>query len=118
MATATKEKLSGSTDGAPIKVVQTATAGTTIHTATNSTTNVWDEIWLWCNNTQSTAVLLTIEFGGTTSPDNLIEITIPGEVGAVLVIPGWVLQNSKVVRAFAGSANVLLITGYVNRITN
>ena len=33
MATFTKLKLSGSTDGKAIKVVQTATAGTTIHTA-------------------------------------------------------------------------------------
>lgn len=118
MATATKEKLSGSTDGKQIKVAATATAGTLIHTATSSTTTVWDEIWLWANNTQSAAVVLTIEWGGTTSPDNLIELTIPGETGAMLVIPGWILQNSLVVRAFAGTGNVVMISGYVNRITN
>jgi hypothetical protein len=33
MATFSKRILSGSTDGKAIKVVQTATAGTTIHTA-------------------------------------------------------------------------------------
>lgn len=98
-----------------VKVVATATAGTTIHTAGSGTTNI-DEVWLWAVNSDSTARKLTIEFGGTTSPDDTIEVTIPGESGLVLVSPGLVIQNSLVVKAFAATANVVMLTGYVNRI--
>jgi hypothetical protein len=114
MATFTKELLSGSTDGKQIKVVQTATAGTTIHTA-HATAK--DEIWLWAVNSSAADVKLTIEWGEATAPDGNIEVTIPAESGYVLVIPGLLLTNSLVVKAFAASANVILINGYVNRIT-
>jgi hypothetical protein len=114
MATYSKVQLSGGTTGKNIKVAATSTPGTTIHTA--HATSV-DEIWLWCANTDTVDRKLTIEFGGTTSPDDTVEITIPAEDGAYLVIPGWTLTNSLVVKAFAASANVLVINGYVNRIT-
>lgn len=114
MATYSRVKLSGSTDGRLIKVVQTATAGTTIHTA-HATAQ--DEVHLWAVNSDASAVKLTIEFGGTTSPDDLIEITIPPESGLIEVVPGLTLTNSLLVRAFAGSANVIMIGGHINRIT-
>lgn len=114
MATFSKVKLSGGTDGRNVKVAATATAGTTIHTAHAS---ALDEVWLWAVNSDSTDRKLTIEFGGTTSPDDLIEMTIPAEGGLVLVVPGLLVTNSVVVRAFAATANVVLVNGYVNRIT-
>lgn len=119
MATFAKYKLSGSTDGKMIKVVATATTGTTIHTATSSTTNPdgFDEVWLWAVNSDTTPRKLTIEWGGTTSPDCLIEVTIPAESGLVQIVPGLILQNSLVVTAFAASANVVMIGGYVIRST-
>ncbi len=98
-----------------IKVVATATAGTTIHAAGSGTTDL-DEVWLWAVNSDSVTQKLTIEFGGTTSPDDTIEVTIPGESGLVLITPGLVIQNSLVVKAFAATANVVMLTGYVNRI--
>lgn len=98
-----------------IKVVATATAGTTIHTAGSGTTNL-DEIWLWCVNSDAVTRMLTIELGGTTSPDDTIEMGIPSESGLYLVVPGLVLNNSCAVKAFSNTANVLLIAGYVNRI--
>ena len=116
MATYTKVLLSGSTNGKGIKVVQTATAGTTIHTAINNTTDL-DEVWLWCVNSSAAAVKLTIEWGEATAPDGNIEGTVPAESGLYLVVPGLTLQNSLVVKAFAGTANVLVIHGFVNRIT-
>jgi hypothetical protein len=120
MATFTKLHLSGSTGGRPIKVAQTATAGTTIHTTGTSLSNL-DEIWLYANNTDTTDRKLTIEYGGVSSPDDLIEITIPAEAGLVLVIPGLLLSgdgsSARLVRAFAATANVINITGYVNRIS-
>lgn len=114
MATYSKVKLSGGTDGRNVKVAATATAGTTIHTAHATSL---DEIWLWAINTDTTDRKVTIEFGGTTSPDDLIEMTIPAEDGPYLIVPGLLLSNSVVVRAFAATANVVVINGYVNRIT-
>ena len=118
MTAVLKTKLSGSTDGLPIKVAATATTGTTIHTSTSSTTDGdYDEIWIWAFNSSSSAVLLTIEFGGTSDPDQIIEITIPSQEGLFPIIPGLILQNSKAVTAFAGTANVITLSGFVNRIS-
>ena len=119
MATILKRKLSGSTDGKPIKVVATATAGTTIHTSVAGTTaGTFDEIWLWAYNGHTAAVVLTIEFGGATVPDQNIVVTIPFKQGLYLVVPGFILQNGMVVAAFAGTANVITLNGYVNTITD
>ena len=113
MTTYTKTLLSGSTNGRQIKVAATATPGTTIHTAHAT---AYDEVWLWAVNSDTTARKLTIEYGGTTAPDDLIEVTVPAEGGLMLVVPGWVLTNSLVVKAFCASANVVTIGGFVNRI--
>ena len=117
MATFTKTLLSGSTNGKAIKVVATATAGTTIHTAVSGTASL-DEIWLYAHNSSAATVKLTLEWGEATAPDGNIEINIGAEgTGLVLVAPGILLQNSLVVKAFAGTANVVTLTGYVNRIS-
>ena len=115
MATFSKIPLSGSTNGRGILVAATATPGTLIHTAVSGTSS-FDEVWLYCQNTSTSSVALDIEFGGTATADN-IEITIPGESGLVLVIPGLFLNNALVVRAWAGTTNVLAIHGYVNRVS-
>lgn len=108
-----KENLSGSTDGRPIKVAATATPGTLIHTADAA---AQDEIVIYAANTDAVDRKLTIEFGGTTSPDDLVEVTIPAE-SFELVIPGIPLTNSLAVRAFAAAADVINVLGFVNRIT-
>ena len=114
-----KRKLSGSTDGKAIKVVQTATAGDTIHTAVAGTTaGTFDEIWIWAYNGHTADVVLTIEFGGATVPDQNIVMTIPAKAGLLLVVPGLILQNGMVVKAFAGTANVITLSGFVNSITD
>ena len=116
MATFTKTLLSGSTNGKAIKVAATSTAGTTIHTAVSGTSSL-DEVWLYAHNSSSATVKLTLEWGEATAPDGNIEINIGAEgTGLVLVSPGLLLQNSLVIKAFAGTANVVTLTGYVNRI--
>ena len=121
MATFTKLALqpAGSTGtGLGIKVAATATAGTAIHTASSTATTI-DEIWLYAVNTSTSSVKLTIEWGEATAPDGNIELTVLPEAGLVTVIPGLVLQGNataKVVRAFAASANVVVVHGFVNRI--
>jgi hypothetical protein len=119
MATFTKTLLSGSTRGRGIKVAATATPGTTIHTTGTSATTI-DEVWLYAYNGHSSDVLTTIEFGGTSSPDDTIKVTIPAQSGLVLVAPGLILTGDGaaglVVKAFAATTNVVTIHGYVNRI--
>lgn len=113
MATITKVKLSASTNGRGIKVAATATAGTAVHTAHAT---ALDEVTLYATNTDSVDRVLTIEWGGVTSPDDLIKMTIPaGET--VLVVPGLIVTGSVAVAAFAAAANVINVFGYVNRIS-
>ena len=109
-----KQILSGSTNGRPIAVAATSTPGTTIHTAVSGTDDI-DEVWLYALNTSTSAVKLTIEFGGTGTSDK-IEVTLaPGRPTAI--VNGIPLQNSLVVRAFAGTTNVINVYGFVNRIS-
>ena len=118
MATFTKHHLGGSTDGKGIKVVQTATAGTTIHTGPANTAH-FHEVWLYAVNTSASAVKLTIEWGEATAPDGNIEQTINAESGLYLIVPGLVLQGNATpltIKAFAATANVIIIHGYVNEI--
>jgi hypothetical protein len=120
MATFTKTILSGSTDGKAILIAATSSAGTLVHTG-SSTATVLDEVWLYAQNTSTSNVKLTVEWGGVTAPNDLIEVTIPAESGLVLVAPGLLIKGNAsaalVVRAFAGTTNVLTVHGYVNRIS-
>ena len=107
-------------DGLGITVVATATAGTAIHTASSTATTI-DEIWLYANNTHSSAVVLTIEFGGVSVTKDIIQTSIAATPsGLVLVCAGLIVQGNssqKVIRAFAGTASKIELFGFVNRIT-
>ena len=120
MATFSKQLLSGSTGGRLIEVAATSTPGTTIH-ATGTSATIIDEVWLYAVNSDSTDRKLTIEFGGTTSPDDLIEFTVEAESGLFVLVPGLILTGdgaaARTITAFCASANVVSIGGYVNRIT-
>ncbi len=119
MATFAKTILSGSTDGKGIKVVATATLGTTIHTGSSTAADL-HEIYIYAQNSSASPVKLTIEWGGAGAPDDLIEITLSGEAGLQLIAPGLLIKGNAtplVVTAFAGSANVIILHGFVNTIT-
>jgi hypothetical protein len=119
MATYSKVLLSGSTQGQPITVAATATPGTTIH-ATGTTSTTIDEVWLYATNTSTSPVLLTIQFGGTGAVQHSKIITIPPQSGDILVIAGLPLTGTGAaannILAFAATASVLTIAGYINRI--
>jgi len=115
MATITKQKLSGGTNGRNVLVAATATPGTLVHTATAVALEL-DEVWLWADNSSATDVKLTIEFGGTTAPNDHVEYTVPAEDGLYMIIPGLLLDGGVIARAFAGTGSVLVVNGYVNRI--
>ena len=119
MATYSKLVLSGSTDGKLIKVAAIATAGTTLHTGSATDTTL-DEVWLYAVNSDSSDRKLTIEWGGVSAPDDLIEFTVPSEAGLYLIVAGLVIKGNAtplVVRAFCATADVVMVGGYVNRIT-
>ena len=112
---ANKRKLSESTDGEAVKVVATTSPGTTIHTAVAGTTpGVFDEVWLWAYNGHTSDVVLTIEFGDDVNP---IQVTIPNNVGSWIVLPGTILQNAQILKAFSSVANKITLFGFVNAIT-
>lgn len=113
MAIFTKLQLSGSTNGRPIKVTTTATPGTLIHTAGVDL----DELWLYAVGTGAPTKKLTIELGGVTDSDDLIEVDISAAEGLILVLPGVPMNGSVVIRAFAETANIINIVGWVNRIS-
>lgn len=119
MATFSKVLHSGSTGGKPVKVIANTSTGTTIHT-TGSSASVIDEVWVYATNTSAAAVLLTLEWGGTTNPDDRIVASIPPQA-TVVVVPGQALVGTgsagRTIGAFAGTANVINVFGYVNRIT-
>jgi hypothetical protein len=117
MADYTKLFLSGSTNGKGIKLGAVATPGTLIHTAVSGIVNQ-DEIWLYVTNNHTASLTMAIEWGGVASPDDLIQMSIPSKTGLFLIVPGMILNNALVVRAFAQTTNLLSIHGWVNRILN
>lgn len=120
MATFSKLKLSESTNGRGIIVAATSSPGTTIH-ATGTSSSIIDEVWLYASNTDAADKKLTIEYGNTTSPDDLIEVTVKTESGLTLIVPGLILTGTgaaaNTIRAFAATGSVINIFGFINRIS-
>lgn len=112
MATFTHHILSASTDGQPVAVAATATPGTTLHTAHAT---ALDEITLVVSNIHTAAVELTLEVGGVTTADQQ-KFTLAAKESREL--PRIRLTNSKVLKAFADSANKVNVTGRITRITS
>jgi hypothetical protein len=116
MATFTKQKLSGSTNGKQILITATTNgAAQTIHTAVAGTSS-FDEIWLYAFNDSANIVNLALLWGGTTEPDNLILIPVPSQAGRVCVVDGMLLQNGLLVKAYAVAGSVIVVDGFVNNI--
>jgi hypothetical protein len=111
---------SASTQGQGVKVAATSSAGTLIHTTGTSATIV-DRLSVWAYNAHSADVLLTIEFGGATAPDQNIVQTVTTKTGLTLVVDGLILLGNGsaalTVKAFAATTNVIVLSGYVMRVT-
>jgi len=120
MATFSKVLLSGSTQGKGIALDSTTSAAT-VH-ATGSSSSIIDEVWVWAHNTSATAQEISIRYGGTTDPTNIIKVTIPSKAGTLLVVPGLVLTGTgsaanTITALPTTTANAVALHGYVNRIT-
>lgn len=110
----TREPLSGSTHGRGIKVAATGTPGTTIHTGQASTT-LTDVVTLYAYNSDTVTRRLTLEWGGTTAPDDNIVVDLPPKgLGLIPVVVDLIIRNSLIVKAFADAANVVVLYGFVN----
>lgn len=116
MAQYEKLKFSGSTSGKGIKIAATSTPGTLIHTAVSGILD-FDEVWLYVMNNHSANLEITFELGGVAVPDDQVKFTVPFKSGLYLVIPGFVYNGGVAIRAFAQTANLLTVHGWVNRIT-
>lgn len=114
--TVSRIPLSASTHGGAVLVAATSSPGTTIHTATTSATDC-DVVTLYAYNSSASSVNLTIQWGGTTSPNDDIKLAIPATSGLTLVAPDLVIRNTLLIKAFAGTTNVVTIQGFVNRVT-
>lgn len=118
MATFTKKTLSGSTNGRGVVVVATATPGTTIHTGSTTTTTI-QEVWLYASNPDTSDHTLTIEWGGTTNPDDRIVVSVSAYQGLRPVVTGLVLNGAAsalIIKAYADTASKITLFGYVNEI--
>lgn len=110
-----KIPLSGSTHGRPIKIGSVATPGTLLHTAYSTTTDgKGDSLVIDVYNFHTSALAVAIEFGGVTSPDDNLVVTIPAKE-KVRVIDGLLIRNGLEVRAIGGAANLLMAAGWVIR---
>jgi len=110
---ATIGHLSASTDGAPVLIAATSTAGTTVHTGVAATDQI-DIVHLYATNNHTSSVAITIEWGTATASSNIV-VSVPADEGLLRLTPseGLPIQNSKTVAIFAGTTNVVAITGKV-----
>lgn len=109
--------LSGSTNGEMIVISSTSSGSPiTLHTARAGTGTTNDQVWLWAVNTDTVLHTVTIIWGGAYAVGNSIPVPVPQSSGLVLIAPGFPIQNSLVVSAFADVANKINIIGYTNQI--
>jgi|TARA_R100001530_G_scaffold135089_3_gene111435 hypothetical protein len=118
MGTYSKIILSGSTDGEGIIVTGlNPSQGTVIHTSVTGAANSIDEMWVYAWSSVTTALELSFDFGVTTATGSRFTHTITGDdkKGLVLMIPGLVGRNAKVLSAYATAVGTVNVFGFVNR---
>lgn len=118
MATFAPVHASESTSGRMIKVAATATPGTLLDTVVAGGVD-FDEIVVSAVNSSALPVLLTVEWGGTTSPDDLIPYTVPAQDGVHIIVPKGTgrLNGGVAIRAFAATADVVMCMVAIDRRT-
>lgn len=107
-----RTSLSGATQGTGITVASTSGVGETVHVHQASYVgSVLDEIHLFAYNSHTSAVELTLNWGGTTAPDNTIKVNL--QAGTFLkIIDGLHIGGGLKISAFAGSAQRVVLYGY------
>lgn len=109
----TREPLSASTHGRGILLTGTGTGSSvTLHTAQASTTLV-DVVTLYASNFGTTNLTVSIEWGGTTSPNDILTFDVPAK-STVCLVSDLPIRNSLLVKGWASTANLVSIFGFVN----
>jgi hypothetical protein len=105
--------LSGSTNGRPIPVIATSTAGTLIHAA-RATGH--DGVFLFASNVTGAAETLTVEWGGASDPGDHMakEYSIPANSPPVPVVVGQRIAGSREIRAFSSTGGAINVTGWAD----
>lgn len=117
MPTITKQLLSGSVNGKSILVAATTSGSATpIHTAVSGTSSI-DEIYLYAYNDATSSLQLSILWGSTTEPNDVIRSTIPAQSSRTLLMDGRLLQNNLIIKAYAAVGNWITVDGFINNIT-
>src|SRR6185503_6821973 len=109
-----REFFTGSTDGTPIAITSTDSAGAqTIHTCSTKK----GEIYVFWGNKTTAAVESWTEFGDTVSP---IRTLIPPSQGLIPVSPGCPLRNGKIVKGYCSTVSTaaLFVVGWVNELSS
>jgi hypothetical protein len=109
-----REYFTGSTDGTPIAITGTNSAGAqTIHTCSTKK----GEIYLFIGNKSTATVESWVEHGDTVNPTRTL---ISPSVGLVPIFPGTPLRNAKVVRAYCSTVSTaaLFAVGWVNELSS
>jgi len=118
MGTYSKIILSGSTDGQGIALSVTApSTGAVIHTCITGAADSIDEMWMYAYSTVTTEIMLNYSLGPTTATGSRISHTITADAkkGLVLIAPGLVGRNAKVLKAWVTTAARCNVFGFVNR---
>lgn len=105
---------SGCGNGRLLAVTGTATGtAVQVHEAVRGANGV-DFLTIEANNISAGAVLLTIEWAGTTAAEQ-IQVSIPSRAEMTVVCDRAPIQQGLTVKAFAASANVINLRAYVQR---
>ena len=109
-----REFFSGSTDGTPIPITSTDSAGAqTIHTSSTRK----GEIYLFIGNKSTASVESWVELGDTVSP---VRTLISPSQGLIPILPGVPMRNGKVVKAYCSTVSTaaLFVVGWVNELSS
>jgi hypothetical protein len=115
--TIVKRFLSGSTDGLPLEIATTQTVCAIIHVGQTST-NVWEELYLYAmmEQTQTAAITMTVVINSSCFTMDIPVRSIDYPVLAGFPIWGRSASGTQI-EVFASSTANLFVYGYVNRMT-
>ena len=95
-----------------IKLISPSSADT-IHThgGTNNG-SAFDEVHLWVVNSHTSSVTVNLQWGGSTAPDNIIDIPI-ASASFLKIIDGMHIGGDLSISSTASVANKAVVYGYV-----
>jgi len=109
-----RTSLTSAPDSLGIKLSSTNSGalGELVHTHDMAyTDSTFDEIHLFAYNDHSSSVTVSLQWGGVTSPDNVIDILVQSK-SFLKIVDGLQISGKKSVSATADVANKVVLYGY------